>query len=786
MIIRISGGASGIKEYLEEGQKQDRFYSRNELDSRVILDGDLSITDTIINSMDKRSNKYFHITLAFKEDHISQDMLQNINSEFKEYFLAGYTDEEINYYAEAHLPKIRSYRSSTDPDTLIERKPHIHIVIPKINLANGTSFNPSIKHCTKYIDAFQEYINDKYGLESPKDNLRANFNNSSEVISRYKGDIFGTKNKEQKFAILNLIIEQNPSSINELKNILISNGYQVKVRNENNTQSSYLNIKLDANTKCINLKEFVFKNDFLSLTKEEKIKQLEPNTKTCYIQSSNPKTSNLANIKLIEEWQTTKSLELKFINRNSSKNQRIKYKQLSTQDKITYLNQKQVDYQQRYQLLPKSNNQNSIDQLVTDDVDNSIYTAATMNNLVSENTHNEFNSDTSKLRIKSTNKDSTVTELLSQSDEQKNQQDFKNQLQKLNEMLHANVLLELVSKTHGINPDLYHITTSKSGADRIKCGNRNLSVVDFCLKELNLSFKESVNILNTAYNMQCESTREQGWDIHNKLHLKHKYQEWLVNYKASKLKSFTQISDYVKMQRKSIITATKDKIQLIRKNTTITPTEKTKQINLLKAQQTFNLYALSTAKQKEFDYIRKQFNLSMQSSYKTFLTEHAQLGDNIALHELRRLRIRYDKQQSNNQNSLLYVNNYQEFRLNISYDIDDNGTICYKLNDHTIIRDTGRKLEVVQDTTNNLKLSLDLAINKFGRTIQLTGTEDFKRQVVDLAIKYNCKVEFIDEYSKQYYIAYSGRVKSNTSKVEDTANNNKISCADQENDILYL
>ena len=41
MLIRINGGAGGIKEYLEDGQKKDRFYTRDELDERVILDGDL-------------------------------------------------------------------------------------------------------------------------------------------------------------------------------------------------------------------------------------------------------------------------------------------------------------------------------------------------------------------------------------------------------------------------------------------------------------------------------------------------------------------------------------------------------------------------------------------------------------------------------------------------------------------------------------------------------------------------------------------------------------------------
>ena len=51
MLIRISGGESGIKDYLEDGQKQGRDYSREELDERVILDGDLTLTDVIINKI---------------------------------------------------------------------------------------------------------------------------------------------------------------------------------------------------------------------------------------------------------------------------------------------------------------------------------------------------------------------------------------------------------------------------------------------------------------------------------------------------------------------------------------------------------------------------------------------------------------------------------------------------------------------------------------------------------------------------------------------------------------
>ena len=54
MLIRPNGGRDGIKKYLEEGQKEGRSYTRDELDERVILSGILEETDRIIQSMDKR------------------------------------------------------------------------------------------------------------------------------------------------------------------------------------------------------------------------------------------------------------------------------------------------------------------------------------------------------------------------------------------------------------------------------------------------------------------------------------------------------------------------------------------------------------------------------------------------------------------------------------------------------------------------------------------------------------------------------------------------------------
>lgn len=743
MLIRINGGAGGIKEYLENGQKQDKFYSRDELDERLILDGNLSVTDSIIESMDNDNNKYFHITLAFKEDYVSPEVLADINQEFKDYFLSGYTDNEINYYAEAHLPRIKSYISLNN-NNLIERKPHIHIVIPRINLLDGSSFNPSVPGMIKYINAFQEYINTKYGLASPKDNLRTSFNNSSEVISRHKGDIFNANGKEQKTAILDLILDNNPININELKALLTKNGYAVKLRNKDDPTTCYLNIKIPDNIKGINLKESVFRSEFLYLSREAKLAKLNQNKTDKYIIiASIPKQSLTLHNQLMQEWQELKSLETRFINRNISKKERQVYYKLTSEDKLSYLNDKHQKYYDQYStLLESSSNEQTIQ------------------------APPEKNIDTINLNEQHVIKDSLVTELIQQNQEHDKRHTFRNHLHELNSKLHADILLELTEKIYGVQPELYFITKDKNGADRIKCGKRNLSIVDFCLKELNLPFKDTVRLLDNAYNMQNNLTRERGWNIHQDIYLKEQYKAWFEIYKADRLKQINRVSDYTYNERKLVINSTKHKIQTLRMDKSLTPAKRMEQINLLKATQVIDLNALAEARKYEQKSVRESFNLEMQASYRKFLMEQFKLGDEAALKELRRLRVKFDKTDENQNNTFKYVDRYQEFRLNITYDIDNNGTICYKLDNQVIIKDSGRKLEVIKDTQDNIKLSLDLAIAKFGKSIELTGTPEFKQKAVEIAVKNNYKVEFLDEHSKQYYATYLDQIKSDSSKLE--------------------
>lgn len=810
MLIRINGARSGIKEYLEDGQKKDRFFTRDELDNRVILDGNLAVTDLVINSIKSKKDRYFHITLAFKEDFIEPDILEKINQEFKDYFLHSYTADEINYYAEAHLPKIKSYFSAKD-NTLIERKPHIHIVIPRTNLFNGNSFNPSIKHITKYVDAFQEYINARYGLESPKDNLRTTLDSKNNMISRYKGDLFNNQGKGQKIIILNLITEHNPTSFNQLKTLLQKNGYIVKVRNKEDALLCYLNVRLPHEAKGINLKESVFRDMFLKLPLEEKltkITQQSANEKmpANYLQASPPKPISRTHKKIIQEWKTTKALEHRFLNRNSSNKQYQIYQKLSDEEKLAYLHKKQAAYYTKYnKFLEGIYNDNKP---TNDDIINVSRSNDTVINNLNKSLERIGNIKVSndggyilreslvkisqeRYRAHLSNntpdeqhsaKDSVVTELLHQDQEKTKQQLFKNYLHELNTNLHADILLALVKKIYGINPDIYQISKNNSGYDRIKCGNRNLAVVDFCTKELNLSFKEAVQLLDTAYNMQNHLQKANVLESTDDIYLKDKYQQWFKQYKATRAEKLKECSNKAKVTREAIMFHFKNKIKLVRENRKIHYLKKAQHVNILKADQIIELKALTEAKLQEQKLIRDTFNLEMHSAYRAFLTEQANLGDTIALKELRRLRAKLDKENNNNkqqQNSFKCVDYYSEFRLNITYEIDNSGNICYKLDNKTIIKDTGRKIEVIHDTADNVKLTLELALAKFGKNIELSGTAEFRRKVVDLAIKEKRNINFLDDFSKQYHHScLAQQTKTQLKTTKHSNNYNKINAND--------
>lgn len=318
MLIRVGGGKEGIKEYLEKGHKQGREHSRDELDERVILAGDLEFTDQIINGMETFGERYLHITLAFKEDELSHETMQAITRDFQEFAFAAYGEYEFNFYAEAHLPKIKSYVNQKTGE-LVERKPHIHIVVPKVNMLSGGFLNPfgMVEHNERFLDAFQEHINNKYGLASPKDNRRVEFTNASDMIQRYKDDHFDGHNKELKRDILNAILERKICDYDSFTR-LISEFGETRTRNAGK-DSEYQNVKLEGHAKGVNLKDFVFTRAFIEMSEVDKRVRLSAEVQRKYEVESQARRDP-ANVEAgLMDWYSYRAMEIKYLNSGNMK-----------------------------------------------------------------------------------------------------------------------------------------------------------------------------------------------------------------------------------------------------------------------------------------------------------------------------------------------------------------------------------------------------------------------------------------------------------------------------------
>lgn len=279
-IFEFGGGNTGIKEYLEEGKKQGRELSRDEIDQRIVLEGDLDICDRIIQSRETEAERYDHITLSFKEKDITPEMMKAIAADFKEFACAAYGKDELYFYAEAHMPKTateQKWNTETKKYETVERRPHIHFVIPKTNMVTGGYASPfellRAKYASKdqtmdFTDAFQETVNKKYGLASPKDpeNRRNSFINKADIISRLKGDVFTGRNRESLTMIREKMLEQKIDSPEAFRKMLDGMGVVTEGRG-----GDYLQIRLPGQTQNVRLKDYQFSNEFLSLSMKDKL-----------------------------------------------------------------------------------------------------------------------------------------------------------------------------------------------------------------------------------------------------------------------------------------------------------------------------------------------------------------------------------------------------------------------------------------------------------------------------------------------------------------------------------
>jgi hypothetical protein len=340
MLIRPQGRHDGVKEYLEDGRKLGRELERDEMDERVILIGDLELTNSIIQSIKVASDvdRYLSVTMSFKEDEVSRETLLAITEEFRAFVFAAYRSDEMNFYAEAHLPKVKSYLDDAS-GKLVERKPHIHVVIPKTNLISGSHLEPLgfVKSNIDFIDAFQEHINAKYGLAGPKDNRRIEFSDASEMISRYKGDLFKGSSRDLKETLLDSMLDRKIEQYDDFTALLAEHG-QTRLRNRGH-ENEYPNVKAADAVKGVNLKDHVFSRAFVELPTAEKLMQLSADIEPKYESSGTSRETAPAILETLARWHMTRALEVKYLNNGNTKSFPA-YQAASVDERVAMLEQR--------------------------------------------------------------------------------------------------------------------------------------------------------------------------------------------------------------------------------------------------------------------------------------------------------------------------------------------------------------------------------------------------------------------------------------------------------------
>lgn len=541
MIIRYGGGNDGIKDYLENGRKVDRHFSRDELDKRVPIEGDLNVTNAVINAIeDHGQERYLHISMSFNEPDITEEKMAEVFQQYKRELMTAYGDDEYNIYAEIHWPKIKeSYNHQTEQ--MEPRYPHLHIVVPKRNLLTGGFLDPCSmqQRSLKYFDAIQEKLNRDNGLSSPRESPRVGNNHYEAALGRYKDKEFRSKNGELKRDIYNAILDRDVRSVDEFKSLLQEFG-EVKTRNVGKP-SQYFAIRLPDDKKFTNLKANIFDKAFI----EKRSLVIDPITDA---QVS----------KRVETWREIRSKEIKFIS-NASPKTKDHYKSLTLPERREYLAQREADYEQGYRGQTsrdqnekrRSLKQTKLSSLLAGDYEPgdfefgrgtptkgesdlhelressmghfggadgapdqlflSSYEAGDIQHLQAEGDsglrHNLYSGSRGGSRSEqiadTTDPQSSVLGSLIAAEVENRQK--ANDLQRFAEIrknLDPNHLIAYAQIKFGIDPDKHPVSKARDGSPRIKAGKTNLNVSDFLTKHIGLEWSEASEILIELYDKQ--------------------------------------------------------------------------------------------------------------------------------------------------------------------------------------------------------------------------------------------------------------------------------------------
>lgn len=780
-LIRVTGGNDGIEEYLKNGQKEGRAFSRDELDERVVLDGDLELTNAVIQSIDSEGERYLHLTFSLKEDDITAEKLKAISDEIKAFTFSAYRPDEYSFYAEAHLPKIKSYVNSRD-GSLVERKPHLHAVIPKVNLLSGQLLDPLGKETQqeKFIDALQEHINNKFGLASPKEHRRIVFTDASDMIARYKGDLFAGQNAELRQSILNTMLDREIRDYDAFRALVAEHG-ETRARNAGKP-TEYLNVKPAEAGKGVNLKDYVFTREFVELPQEEKLRRLATDIQRKYETSDAARRDPDHIAATLREWHEIRAKEVKYINSGNRKFF-AEYKAASREEKLQILADRESRFYTKHdQEIHHDDAERArayIDEhleRITDNLgaaDRHILTARrTAGNLdraagrlanrrvgravaaaLRGRGRDQGHPENPRFRERRRPVDNVVGQRQAEARERANRASAEElgEFAKIRKNIDARRFLSYLASSHGVIIEKYEIVKGKDGSDRIRCGKRNLNVSDYLTQELNLSFAEAAPILREAYAAQMTGRHER---VHVRAEpTKSMWQEfrgWKDQHYKTRGSDWTAQRDSEAKRRAAIKQKFQHQKADLNARGGLSRAERRAVLSIARMERVRADQALRAQIDMERAAIKSRYGVKPVDLYRVYLQERAQAGDTRALAELRRQRIEPSAKPSKTEAYIASPTpgatpaRDAEPLLNLSYTVGTNGDVTYQFQGRDVIRDEAGMVRVLDDDRRVAETALRLAVQKFGPKLTVNGTPEFKRLIVEIAVEKGMRIEFND------------------------------------------
>lgn len=802
MIIEISSGSSGFKQYLEDGKKQGRELHRDQLDQRVPLAGDLEVFETATATHGGGSYHYDHITLSFAESHVSDEMLQTAVDEFRSHALSAWPVSEryrIAFYAEAHRPRMQSYTHAENGKDVV-RLTHIHIGMGKHDLLTGAAIEPlgylgPKADNLKYLDAWQESFNITFGFSSPKDNPKITPENAVDVLARYTGnkpmalETFNGRKATLELVLQKEIIAKNITTWDGFGRLLETHGQVSKMRE--GTFSECYRVMPHGTTRAMRLQGVFFQRQFIERPTSEKVEIIKAKAATAYLEQMQSRKASAYLEETLAEWHGVKAREIRYLHTGTKFYQDI-YKPADATTRQLLLNQLERKHhgiqspistrlrkiatartcvpnlrirnldgiQARSQMLLHSHH--GVDVRTGSDSGQLGTGLRPPNGSAGEGwadgrEHKIFVDQhvahLGHASVQAIQPSSVLGRIQTEMRERYAKASDRERYSEIRKHIDCVQLLNALSHSHGLNVNLYMVTKAQDGTPRIQCGSRALTPSDFLTNEIGLAWKEAAPILRRTYDRQLSATS---------LSVR------IPGTPAKLWKEFTSAHQFDKSAATARLRQFDAQTKVLRSNLSVTLERELSKALMgqvgsgRKAALSLEKLHATTVKAEfaeERRAMRKAMHLNREDAWHQFLCDKAQRGNEEALAALHNLDAAGRAPPHQSIGGTIYLcEDEDEKRLrrrartsaasmlrSLTHSVAPNGDVTYLQNGHAMLRDEGRHLAVIDVHSDEaIMAALWLGLEKFGPNLTLTGTEEFQKKAVGIAVHQGMSVRFVD------------------------------------------